>query len=104
MAAIVFTRIARKWPSLSSASSASVTLSRACASLRKASVRVLIHFTGRPVSFEANSTSGRFVEDRRLHAEAAAGVAGDDAHFAFGDLQHLGEIGAHRMRALQAGV
>ena len=58
MAAMVFTRSARKLPSLSSASSASVTLSRACASLRKASVRVLIHFTGRPVSLDASSTSG----------------------------------------------
>jgi hypothetical protein len=35
-----------------------VTLSRACASLRKASVRVLIHFTGRPVTLDANITSG----------------------------------------------
>ena len=58
MAAIVVTRIARKLPSLSSASSASVTLSRACASDRKASVRVLIHFTARPVSLDASSTSG----------------------------------------------
>ena len=58
MAAMVFTRNARKVPSLSSASSASVTLSRACASLRKASERVLIHFTGRPMSLEASSTSG----------------------------------------------
>src|SRR4029450_5856066 len=58
MAAIVFTRSARKWPSLSSASSASVTLSRAWASPRNASVRVLIHFTGRPMYFDASSTSG----------------------------------------------
>ncbi len=43
---------------MSSASSASVTLSRACASLRKASVRVLIHFTARPVSLEANIVNG----------------------------------------------
>ncbi len=58
MAAMVVTRMPRKTPSLSSASSASVTLSRACASERKASVRVEIHFTGRPVSLEASSTSG----------------------------------------------
>ena len=58
MAAKVFTRSPMKLPSLSSASSASVTLSRACASLKKDSERVLIHFTGRPVSLEANSTSG----------------------------------------------
>jgi hypothetical protein len=35
-----------------------VTLSRACASDRNASERVLIHFTGRPIFFEASSTSG----------------------------------------------
>jgi hypothetical protein len=29
-----------------------VTWSRACASLKKASVRVLTHFTGRPMRFE----------------------------------------------------
>ena len=58
MLAIVFTRMPIKMPSLSSASSASVTLSRASASLRKASERVLIHFTGRPISFDASSTNG----------------------------------------------
>ena len=58
MAAIVLTRKPSMMPSLSSAISASVTLSRACASDRNASVRVEIHFTGRPVSLEASSTSG----------------------------------------------
>jgi hypothetical protein len=58
MAASVVTRNPKKLPSLSSASSASVTLSRACASERNASVRVLIHLTGRPVILEASSTSG----------------------------------------------
>ena len=58
MLAMVFTRMPMKMPSLSRASSASVTLSRASASLRKASERVLSHFTGLPVSFDASSTSG----------------------------------------------
>ena len=31
----------------------------------------------------------RFIEDRGLHAEAAADVAGDHVHAALGDLQHL---------------
>ncbi len=57
MLARVVTRMPRKLPSLSSASSASVTLSRACASQRKDSERVEVHFTGRPSSFEASSTS-----------------------------------------------
>ena len=104
MAAMVFTRSPRKLPSLSSASSASVTLSRACGSLRKASERVLIHFTGRPVSLDARQHQRGLVEHRRLHAEAAAGVAGDDAHFALGHLQHLGELAAVRMRALHRRV
>ncbi len=57
MAATTFTRSARNLPFLSSASSASVTLSRAWASLRNASERVLTHFTGRPTVLEASSTS-----------------------------------------------
>src|SRR5512136_163621 len=82
MAAKVFTRSARKWPSSSSASSASVTLSRACASLRKASVRVLIHFTGRPMILEASSTSGVSLKIgdfmRKLHrrVDGVAAVSG----------------------------
>src|SRR6476620_2395463 len=59
MAAKVFTRSARKCPSLSSASSASVTLSRACASLRNASVRVL---TGRAVKWISTRTEA-FLSD-----------------------------------------
>ena len=58
MAAMVLTRKPSMMPFLSSAISASVTLSRACASDRKASVRVEIHFTGLPVTLEASSTSG----------------------------------------------
>ena len=104
MAAMVLTRIARKWPSLSSASSASVTLSRACASDRKASVRVLIHFTGRPMSFDGVTGQRRFIEHRRLHAEAAADVDADHAHFAFRDVQHLGDLVAIGVRALHRRV
>ena len=48
-------RSARKCPSLSSASSVSTTLSRACSSDIRPSVRSEIHFTGRPVSSAANS-------------------------------------------------
>ena len=86
---MVLTRSARNVPSASSASSASVTLSRACASLKKASERVLIHFTGRPTSFEAEQHQRDLVVDRRLHAEAAADVAGDDADAGFRHLEHV---------------
>ena len=57
MQATTVARMARKLPLLSSASSASVTLSRACASQRKDSERVDVHLTGRPTTFDANSTS-----------------------------------------------
>ncbi len=56
--ATVLTRSARKRPSASSASAASVTLSRPWASAMKDSERVSIHFTGRPTRFEASSVSG----------------------------------------------
>ncbi len=46
----------------------------------------------------------RLVEYRRLHAEAATGIAGDDAHFAVGHLEHLGEFGAGRQRPLHRRV
>ena len=47
----------------------------------------------------------RLVEDRRLHAEAAADVAGDDVHLALGDLQHLlRQIRAERVHALRLGI
>ena len=83
---MVLTRRPRNVPSRSSASSASVTLSRAWASLRNASERVLIHFTGRPMSFDAEQHQRHLVVDRGLHAEAAADVAGDHAHPASGTL------------------
>ena len=47
----------------------------------------------------------RLVEDRRLHPEAAADVAGDDVHLALRDLQHLlCEIRAERVHALRLGI
>ena len=45
-----------------------------------------------------------FVVDRRLHAEAAADVAGDHADLALGHLEHRRQLGAERMHALQRGV
>ncbi len=48
------TRSARNLPFASSASSASVTVSRACWSDRKDSERLAIQATGRPVSFAAD--------------------------------------------------
>ena len=55
--AVVFTRMARNLPSLSSASSATVTWSRPCASDRKASERSEVHFTGRLICFDAQVTT-----------------------------------------------
>ncbi|MDT4841842.1 hypothetical protein D3C72_1569020 [compost metagenome] len=54
MLATVCTRIARNLPSASSASSALVTWSRPCASVRKDSLRSAVHLTGRPTFFEAH--------------------------------------------------
>ena len=45
-----------------------------------------------------------FVVDRRLHAEAAADVAGNHADLALGHLEHRRQLGAERMHALQRGV
>ena len=104
MAAIVFTRKPRKMPSLSSASSASVTLSRACASReeRFGARRNPFHRPAGELGGEQHQR--HFVEDRRLHAERAAGVAGDDADLALRHFHHLGEVGARRVRALDRGV
>ena len=52
-----FARTARNLPFLSSASSASITMSRPCASDMKASLRSEYHFTGRPSRSDANITS-----------------------------------------------
>ena len=105
MAAMILARKPRKFPSLSSASSASVTLSRACASHRKDSERVAIHLTGAARHLGAKQHQRRFVVDGRLHAEAAADVAGDDADLVVGHLQHvLRQLGLEHMGALQGGV
>jgi hypothetical protein len=58
MLAMCLTRSARNLPFWSIASSASVTVSRACWSLRNDSERVAIQATGRPVSFAATSRLG----------------------------------------------
>ncbi len=55
IAAVVFTRIARKRPSGSSASSACVAWSRPCASDMNDSPRSAVHLIGRPTSFEAHT-------------------------------------------------
>ena len=46
----------------------------------------------------------RLVENRRLHAEAAADVAGDDADLAFGHLEHLRKLGAVGCGALHRRI
>ena len=105
MAAMILARKPRNLPSLSSASSASVTLSRACASHRKDSERVATHLTGRPVTLAAEQHQRHLVVDGRLHAEAAADVAGDDADLVVGHLQDvLRQLGLEHMGALQGGV
>ena len=53
VAFVVFTRIARNLPSAPIASSPWITLPRPWLSERKASERVDVHFTGRPVAFAA---------------------------------------------------
>jgi hypothetical protein len=55
--AVVFTSIARKRPSRSSASFARVTWSRPCASVMNDSERSAVHFTGRPSCFAAHVTT-----------------------------------------------
>ena len=55
--------------------------------------------------FRCQQHQGDLVVDRRLHAEAAADVAGDDAHLVLRHLQHGGgELGAEVMGALQGRV
>ena len=56
MSTLSATRRPRKRPLASSASSAVVTLSRPCSSLRKPSRRLDVHFTGRPRRFAAQHT------------------------------------------------
>src|SRR5664279_6115692 len=55
MLAVVWTRIARNLPSLSSASSACVTWSRPCASDRNDSLRSAAHLIGRLTFFDAHT-------------------------------------------------
>ncbi len=54
MFAVVVTRMARNFPSLSIASSALVTWSRPCASETNDSLRSAVHFTGRFTCFDAH--------------------------------------------------
>src|SRR5947207_1836474 len=54
--------------------------------------------------FGGEQNQRRFVEDRRLHTEAAAGVARDDTNLALWDLEYLGELGTGRMRTLYRRV
>ena len=57
MFAVVFTRMPRNLPSLSIASSATVTWSRPCASETNDSLRSAVHFTGRLSCFAAQVTT-----------------------------------------------
>ena len=103
--AMVLTRKPRNLPSRSSASSASVTLSRACASPRKASRARAGPFDRPAGDLGAQQHQRHLVIDRRLHAEAAADIAGDDADLALRHFEHaLRQLGAEGVRALQRGV
>ena len=104
MAAIVLTRSARKWPSLSSASSASVTLSRPARRSGRLPSASLIHFTGRPVSLAASSTSGISLKigDFMPNEPPVSPVTTRTCGFA--DLQELREFVARRVRTLHRGV
>ena len=57
MLAMVFTRIARNSPFASVASSAVVTWSRPCASVRKDSLRSAVHLIGRPTRLLAHTSA-----------------------------------------------
>ena len=55
--------------------------------------------------FRCKQHQRRLVEDRRLHAEAAADIAGNHVHLALGNLQHvLCEVGSEDVHALRLGV
>ena len=79
-------RNARKRPLSSSASSASVTVSRACASLRNAFRALAIQCTGRLVDLRADELRDVFGIGAGLHAERAADVLGDDAQLLLRDV------------------
>ena len=96
MLAMCFTRSARNLPFWSIASSASVTVSRACWSERKDSERVAIQATGRPVSFAATSSARIFRVDRGLQPERAADILGDDAQLLPRQSHHGDELVALR--------
>ncbi len=57
MFAMVFTRSARKLPFASVASSAAVTWSRPCASVRNDSLRSAVHLIGRPTRLVAQTSA-----------------------------------------------
>ena len=66
---------------------------------------MLVHLTGRPVSFGGEQHQRDLVVDRRFHPKAAADVAGDDAHLAFRDFEDLPrQFRAIGVRALQGRV
>ena len=73
------TRSARILPSASNAISAWVTWSRPCASVRNASERSRVHFTGRPTRLRRPQRHDFFGIDENLRAEAAADVRRDHA-------------------------
>src|ERR1051325_1381601 len=96
----VLIRSARNRPSPSSASAASLTLSRACSSASTASLRSHCHLTGRRSRFAPNSRRPRTLRPKQpqpvlgilpaLGAEAAADIAGNDADMALRDLEDAG--------------
>ena len=75
-------------PFSSSASSASLTWSRPCASEMKPSLRSLTHFTGRPSLRRRPGHQRLFRIVELLDAEAAADIGRHDAQLVLRDLQH----------------
>ena len=88
MLAIVSTLSPRNLPFSSSASSASLTWSRPCASEMKPSLRSLTHFTGRPSLRRRPGDQRLFRVVELLDAEAAADIGRDDAQLVLRDLEH----------------
>ena len=102
---MILARKPRKLPSLSSASSAVVTLSRACASQTK-TFRARRHPFHRPAGdFGRAQHQRHFVIDGGFHAETAADIAADDADLAVRDFQNiLRQFGLKYVGPLQGRV
>ena len=96
---MVLARSAVILPSASNAISAWVTWSRPCASVRNASERSQVHFTGRPTLLRRPQADDLFRIDEDLRAEAAADIGRDHAQLVLG--RHADEGGDHEPRDMR---